>query len=549
MRVAGTSADGESEDVSMYTSPALPWPTVLGLEALALIIEKPHLVRFFFQKLGNASSISGSGSSKQGSLSPNSRRMALHNGIFARMLQTLSFFVVSFSPSSANAWPSTEVLSAALGSKNSSRAMQNTPHKTVKALNMLHVDSVTTSPVVGSAQGLVLAIRSLVRVVDVLDELSESPLALRSPLKNTKKGGGLSDGPADGNSVMVGIVEVSWRPILSALSALLLHCEQEMLVQFALKAFQTFTNTCGLLGLESSRDCFLTSLCYHTFPSAIRSLIQAETEKSPPLKSLVVTDAYFILPHIEWEKISMLVNQVFDRAFTQHGSRSGLILSPKNIQALHCLFGIAHCLGSFLGSAWHVILATFEVLDYLTRDGGSTVNAGEETEIFKSTLRNLFESSRHLEDNAVIDLAAALTDLSKAALQVVEPELLLVDKTLQEHDSWSIEPEGGGANAVKIPSVQRSSSSSSNAAPSFALRHLCLTAKHNTARVKILWPLLSSHMLEICGSDSPPALRSFSIDSLIQLLISSLTFVDDAKEDRYCYFVCVLRWSLYHPPS
>jgi hypothetical protein len=524
----GNIGDGDRDD-SVATSPALPWPTVLGLEALALIIEKPHLVRFFFSKLDNPDNTMTTAPP----LSPSSKRAAWNNGIFARMLQTLSFFVVSFSPSSSNAWPSTDALSAALGSKSSRRAMQNTPHKTVRALNMLHEDSLATSPAVGSAHGLVLAVRSLVRVVDALDELSESPLALSSPVKVRSASGSssiaLAAAPSSspkGNAIMVGIVEASWRPILSALSSLLIHCEQEMLVQFVLKAFQTFTNTCGLLGLEASRDSFLSSLCFHTLPAAIRSLVQTDTDKSSPL---LREDSYFMPPRIEWKQFSIVVNQFLNSPSGRHSTRTSMIISPKNIQALHCLFGIAHCLGSFLGSAWHVVLATFEVLDFLTRDG-STSNKSEEMDIFKSMLRSLFESSRYLEDAAVIHLATALAALSKAAIQVVEPEGTDADRRpSDEGDPWSMDPEGSGSGSgsgTSKPTLQRSTSS---APPSFALRHLCLTAQHNTSRLKILWPLLSAHLLDISRSETSQALRTFSTDSLIQLLISSLTFVDDKK--------------------
>ena len=35
-------------------------------------------------------------------------------------------------------------------------------------------------------------------------------------------------------------------------------------------------------------------------------------------------------------------------------------MSPKNMQVMKCLFNIAYCLGSLLGSSWYLLLKNFQ---------------------------------------------------------------------------------------------------------------------------------------------------------------------------------------------
>jgi hypothetical protein len=68
------------------------------------------------------------------------------------------------------------------------------------------------------------------------------------------------------DTVLAEMALVSWRDILGALSAMLGACEQEAVVQYVLKAYQTFAATCGELELHQARDALLVSLCQFSLP-------------------------------------------------------------------------------------------------------------------------------------------------------------------------------------------------------------------------------------------------------------------------------------------
>lgn len=143
------------------------------------------------------------------------------------------------------------------------------------------------------------------------------------------------------------------------------------------------------------------------------------------------------------------------RSAATTNTHNGSYLSPKNLQVLKALFNIAHGLGSILGSGWHIVLETFEQLDYvvfinsqrrnlhrLAHDGGSSVGAGSNTELARSyedpssiirgipddmysnpnvleddervvidLLKSLFESTKFIEDDALQQVIISLSEL------------------------------------------------------------------------------------------------------------------------------------------
>lgn len=114
----------------------------------------------------------------------------------------------------------------------------------------------------------------------------------------------------EGRTLAVKMVGSSWREIVGSFELILGHCTQENLVQFLLKACESFANTCGKLGLDEPRDAILTMLCRFALPSA------------------------------------------------QAGR-----MTQRHIMVLKTLFNIAHCLGGILGGSWLFLLETFQEFD------------------------------------------------------------------------------------------------------------------------------------------------------------------------------------------
>ena len=103
-------------------------------------------------------------------------------------------------------------------------------------------------------------------------------------------------------------------------------------------------------------------------------------------------------------------------------------LSIKNVCTIHALVNIAHGLGSILGSAWSVLLETFEKLDYIFHQqniqlvdiDNNIISAdshwNDEVNMLDSRLQQLFDSSEYLDDGSLCELLAALGHLSSSSL-------------------------------------------------------------------------------------------------------------------------------------
>ncbi|GBG33327.1 Brefeldin A-inhibited guanine nucleotide-exchange protein 2 [Hondaea fermentalgiana] len=214
---------------------------------------------------------------------------------------------------------------------------------------------------------------------------------------------------------------ICWEPMLRALALLLQSCNNENVVQFILKAYMSMTNTCGIVELVEARNAFILSLCNFSLPN--------------------------------WHSSAAIVPQQMSVL-----SRSGKELEPKHLQALKALFNIAHGLGSILGTAWHIVLETFEQLDHIMfcvaiekklttsgtvhvtgmgprpgdarhGPGGSSSAMSNESEwhlvddemaIVESMLRFLFNSTKYLDEDALIHIQTALTQLSFTVLAHTE---------------------------------------------------------------------------------------------------------------------------------
>ncbi|CAK9005488.1 Protein MON2 homolog [Durusdinium trenchii] len=231
--------------------------------------------------------------------------------------------------------------------------------------------------------------------------------------------------PSSGRGVRRAVVrqmmEICWKPMLRALATLLQHCNNENVVQFILKAYMSMTNTCGMLDLVEPRNAFIMSLCNFSLPN--------------------------------WHSSAAIMPMHIHKSAQNRGSE----LAPKHLQALKALFNIAHGLGSILGSAWHIVLETFEQLDHIMfclaadkrrtssgtvhvtghgpsgdgRSGSSPSDAAsfgavlrpavdDEIAIVESMLAYLFDSTRFLDEEALIQIQTALTQLSFTVLAHAE---------------------------------------------------------------------------------------------------------------------------------
>jgi len=374
-----------------------------------------------------------------------------------------------------------------------------------------------------------------------------------------------------------------WKPMLGALESLLRSCNNENVVQFLLKAYMSMTNSCGILELAEARNAFILSLCRFSLPN--------------------------------WHSsAAVLPNTLRDAATSNE-------LSPKHLQSLKALFNIAHGLGSVLGSAWHIVLETFEQLDHimycvaiekkLTSSGSVHVTGlgpssssreigaqdtsawhlvDDEMSIVESMLRFLFNSTKFLDDNALLHIQTALTQLSFTALahletmqrtanvlpsrgspirregwissittSLAEAASATLNAVTQEDsdesdsemselgvrlnlDRLASDRSIGSQGRHEEPASARSDvSKNSNSDclvaratyrnPPFAIEKLVETTKLNTFRISILWEM-TQNVLSTIAAKSDPILREYGVTALADLMITGLLFDDNDDVEK-----------------
>ena len=323
---------------------------------------------------------------------------------------------------------------------------------------------------------------------------------------------------------------VAWCPILTALSFLVSKAHEEALIQHLLIAFQGFTNTAGLLGLQNARDAFLAELCRFALPEGLRD---AEEGKTGP-----------------------------------DGTIPPVVLTSKNIQAMKSLFNIAHCLGGILGGSWLQVLQTFDKLDALlhayrnlntaitgggtsgrmravggtkksggplssslsstslTERGGvasfevdgSQMPSSEDLTQLTSALDKLFESTRYLDDSAIVHLLSSLGTLSLSALANAATHDTEAGPTPQAMER-NIRH---GRAPITIGQIPRTGGSG-QAPRMFAVIKLIETIEYNIFRIGSanIWEIAVGH-LNCVINHRDASIRRYGVESLATLTSKAL---------------------------
>ncbi|XP_031571220.1 protein MON2 homolog isoform X2 [Actinia tenebrosa] len=324
------------------------------------------------------------------------------------------------------------------------------------------------------------------------------------------------DQGASNNHVGKEMVNASWCGVLASLSLLLESSNDETGTEAILKSFQMFSNVCGVLSLTTPRDAFITSLCKAALP---------------PHYTLTIVN-----PHSGKAQVSYIKNPssshgmgsdaqggggsdqpVLSRTMSfpggggsgavvtgtsVGGSHGPVSLTAKNVQCMRALLSLAHCHGTILGTAWHMVLITLQHLTWilgLKPSTGGTLKAMPTTEapnlvisqsmmaelpVLAAILSRLFETSQYLDDVALHHLVDALCQLSSTSMEQ--------------------------AQSNKEPSL-------------FAVAKLLETGLNNLHRARILWKPLTAHLLEVC-QHTHAKMREWGAEAVTSLVRSALTY-------------------------
>lgn len=310
----------------------------------------------------------------------------------------------------------------------------------------LDTDYESAPPGVQNTYLALLAMDSLLRFMSCVERLTEAATslaagaddatwAMTSPRSVPQLGLPLAGVKRE---VCCSLVERTWRAMLSVLSRMLDRCTRETVVLALLKGYQGFTQACGMLEMAEPRDAFLGALCDLALPGEhgggfggrfegddgtiatagdggrSRSPLRRDTTGSPSAR----------------------------RSGSSGNIDAGLVLTPKNVQAMRTLFNIAHRLANNLGAAWVLVLETLDTLDRVLHSpktttqevssgsGASTAGGvaavSSDLAVLSAAATQLFECTADMTREAVVALLSALRDVSLKhvphAAQVSQPK-------------------------------------------------------------------------------------------------------------------------------
>jgi hypothetical protein len=271
------------------------------------------------------------------------------------------------------------------------------------------------------------------------------------------------------------MIEAGWPALLASLSFLMNTNLSDELFGDVLAALQALTNVSGVLGAQTSRDAFLTSLSKLAIPSRVLTKLDSWVDPSTPraTSGMGVVDG-----------IAALANAAMPA--------QGPALSDRNIACLKVLIYSASYLGGSLGASWFSILETLQNADYVLTGKGTKSNSTRklpsalmspsasrsvssagmpesassngvesrpllltetEPEYVLSAIHSLFESTKDMDDEAFHHFAVALCKLSAEMIGMqVSAD---VDETpLEDANGAPISPTVAHAHRRRVSGIQ-----------------------------------------------------------------------------------------------
>ena len=273
------------------------------------------------------------------------------------------------------------------------------------------------------------------------------------------------------------MIEAGWPALLASLSFLMNTNLSDELFADVLAALQALTNVSGVLGAQTSRDAFLTSLSKLAIPSLVvtrlDSWIDPSTNRSTSGMGVV-------------DGIAALANAAIPV--------QGPALSERNIACLKVLIYSASYLGGSLGPSWFNVLETLQNADYVLTGKGTKLNSlrrmpstllspsaqksatstlmqdsmhsngaeprpmlliDTEPEYVLTAIQGLFESTKDMDNEAFHHFAVALCKLS-AEMIGMQVSADMDDTPMEDTNGAPISPTVARAHRRRVSGIQLS---------------------------------------------------------------------------------------------
>ncbi|KAI0207165.1 MON2-like protein [Lamellibrachia satsuma] len=170
------------------------------------------------------------------------------------------------------------------------------------------------------------------------------------------------------------LINSSWCGILAAFTLLLDASCDESATEAILKSVQVYTSLCGQLELSTPRDAFITALCKASLPPHYALTIlnthsnlqrvpaSAHNTRSSSQEGSVTGQTEVI----HGSQVVAVGTPLLTASLPLGAQQGPVMLTAKNIQCMRALLSLAHCHGGILGSAWHQVLTTLQILTMMT---------------------------------------------------------------------------------------------------------------------------------------------------------------------------------------
>lgn len=365
-----------------------------------------------------------------------------------------------------------------------------------------------------------------------------------------------------------GMAESAWPALLAALSYGIGTNLSDGLFAEVLSALQDFTVACGLLGLDTPRNAFLSTLGKYAVPPPAVSAMQAFMDApSAPRNNSVIS-----------------VDNLGLGALGVGAAPTPPSLSERNLACLRSTVLTARILSSSLGDAWHDVLETLQNANFMlgakrpsaatrkstfaspqlgsspmkSRTPSESTSGENRPEVFddldaesiQNAINILFDGSRDLDDEAFTTFVSALCRLSSEMIGMENYFSPVGDGHDSSHSpspSVLMSP-GEGKRRTSGLNISNSIKSGDR---SFSLTKLRVISTTNLNRLvnrdpSVGWDNITKHLLSVARHVSAPStLRMQASDTLAELLLGAIRVGKEARTQHQVFDVLVRQVDVY----
>ena len=355
------------------------------------------------------------------------------------------------------------------------------------------------------------------------------------------------------------MAQSSWPALLAALSYAIGTNLSDSLFAEVLSALQDFTVACGLLGLETPRNAFLSSLGKYAVPPPAVSAMQTYMDGRNSQRNSSVLS-------VDGLGLSALGGN------TINGPPS---LSERNLACLRSMVLTARILAATLGPAWNEVLEVLQNANYMLAarknhnasrkpssstipsspsKGRQSIELESRPDVFQdldndsiqSAVNLLFDGSKDLDNAAFTTFVTALCRLSSDMIGV---QPIMADSAANSPNTPTgyLSPGDGKRRASGLTL----SNSIKSGERSFSLGKIRIVSTLNLSRLvnedsAVGWNVITQHLLGVARHlSAPTTLRMQAAENLSELLLGAIRVHNEPTTQHQVFEVLVKQVDVY----